>query len=121
DLETVEEGDLVLVGLHLLRMARHELAHEVLGDLVTFLAFDEDFADILVIKITDAALDEVRLFIDAVRRDGFQRQLADIIPEPHEEFIVALDLDLGAGETGGADRSEEHTSELQSRENLVCR
>src|SRR5690606_41440513 len=27
----------------------------------------------------------------------------------------------GAATTGGAARSEEHTSELQSRENLVCR
>src|SRR5690606_40998223 len=28
---------------------------------------------------------------------------------------------VGWGEFGRADRSEEHTSELQSRENLVCR
>src|SRR5690606_34691942 len=28
---------------------------------------------------------------------------------------------LSAGSTGGSARSEEHTSELQSRENLVCR
>src|SRR5690606_40106476 len=35
--------------------------------------------------------------------------------------VLAQDA-VGAGEVGeGAARSEEHTSELQSRENLVCR
>src|SRR5690606_41042805 len=36
---------------------------------------------------------------------------------------VAADPDDGGGDDlrAGADRSEEHTSELQSRENLVCR
>src|SRR5436309_15819489 len=34
-------------------------------------------------------------------------------PEPHVHDEVALLVDMG--------RSEEHTSELQSRENLVCR
>src|SRR5690606_39514943 len=33
---------------------------------------------------------------------------------------IASDLGLKAGDTGRS-RSEEHTSELQSRENLVCR
>src|SRR5690606_41739704 len=30
-------------------------------------------------------------------------------------------IDRGAAQAAGQDRSEEHTSELQSRENLVCR
>src|SRR5256886_5740815 len=31
------------------------------------------------------------------------------------------DLDVGPGRGDGVDRSEEHTSELQSQSNLVCR
>src|SRR5688572_32114848 len=38
------------------------------------------------------------------------------------EFLVELDEDGAAGEGGdGGGRSEEHTSELQSQSNLVCR
>src|SRR2546427_5757846 len=50
------------------------------------------------------------------RRDALQRQRA-----------VALDADghhggeRAGGEEQGAERSEEHTSELQSQSNLVCR
>src|SRR5690606_41250483 len=41
----------------------------------------------------------------------------------HPEFRLGAGLSAGEGPAGGADgvlRSEEHTSELQSRENLVC-
>src|SRR5690606_40092041 len=48
--------------------------------------------------------------------------LAAVDDEPLDRRLHVEDLDLGAA---GADdplvRSEEHTSELQSRENLVCR
>src|SRR5690625_6467321 len=37
--------------------------------------------------------------------------------DPHTDFIVAADVFGGSGAT----RSEEHTSELQSRGHLVCR
>src|SRR5690606_41842485 len=48
--------------------------------------------------------------------------------EPGDKLLIAAD-GLTGGENGGGDgvlprfavRSEEHTSELQSRENLVCR
>src|SRR5690606_39618182 len=49
------------------------------------------------------------------------------IETPRQIAIAnAMALDLGAGKHQGAERkvilrSEEHTSELQSRENLVCR
>src|SRR3712207_6882365 len=43
----------------------------------------------------------------------------------HDEEILAIDPHLGAGplaeQDAVADRSEEHTSELQSRQYLVCR
>src|SRR5207302_2722711 len=42
-------------------------------------------------------------------------RVLDVVPEDPEEEHVAADVD------DSAVRSEEHTSELQSRENLVCR
>src|SRR5690606_41689821 len=52
-----------------------------------------------------------------------------VVQEPVGEAVVLLDAEFDLGEVAGADearaldtvRSEEHTSELQSRENLVCR
>src|SRR5207302_3903292 len=38
-----------------------------------------------------------------------------------DTFVRALDLRTGGAAAVAAGRSEEHTSELQSRENLVCR
>src|SRR5690606_39933116 len=42
---------------------------------------------------------------------------------PYEPFVIPQEIRRGwdARERGGERRSEEHTSELQSRENLVCR
>src|SRR5690606_39475854 len=40
---------------------------------------------------------------------------------PHDRHQVASDLDHAPGVVVLRPRSEEHTSELQSRENLVCR
>src|SRR5690606_41838902 len=65
-----------------------------------------------------------------VRRDG--RARLDALEAVDAGLVTPLDLLVdrdelpGAHETGGVvvsglDRSEEHTSELQSRENLVCR
>src|SRR5690606_40613782 len=48
-------------------------------------------------------------------------RIADIVREYEAvEIVVGLPRTL-RGEKGNAARSEEHTSELQSRENLVCR
>src|SRR5207302_8425829 len=54
---------------------------------------------------------------DGVRLDEVTRGLLD------ERFVVVNDTLVGERETSGVARlrSEEHTSELQSRENLVCR
>src|SRR5207249_7148378 len=60
--------------------------------------------------------DRLEEFLEAMGRD-----------EPHHHEVLGavvhdLVLDVVAEEAGGAgDRSEEHTSELQSRFDLVCR
>src|SRR2546430_10191825 len=57
----------------------------------------------------------------AVHRPGFPR--AEPVPKPPQHFRVVLaELGRWAPDLGGRlPRSEEHTSELQSQSNLVCR
>src|SRR2546427_9248290 len=52
------------------------------------------------------------------------RELGDPIPEYFEGVPISGQPPLISGDDGGreeSDRSEEHTSELQSQSNLVCR
>src|SRR2546430_9167357 len=59
---------------------------------------------------------------EPVRRWGLH-PLVDHAPAPHavEAGPVAPALPTGAGAHGVDERSEEHTSELHSQSNLVCR
>src|SRR5690606_39458780 len=54
-------------------------------------------------------------------RDAFGPRQQDVVP--HEQGLVLVDVARERVEEGPnlLVRSEEHTSELQSRENLVCR
>jgi hypothetical protein len=63
----------VAVGLHVLRMARHEHAHEVLGLAVALLARDQDLVDVLVVEVADGALDQRALLVDQRRRGELAR------------------------------------------------
>src|SRR5690606_39500733 len=61
-----------------------------------------------------------------VEPDHFQRLLADIGLDSADDLLAAAAARLTAAAEGqdalaARFRSEEHTSELQSRENLVCR
>src|SRR3712207_7764808 len=57
-----------------------------------------------------------------VDRRGDDRLIARINPEARDERAVDLqDIEREALEVGQRGRSEEHTSELQSRQYLVCR
>src|SRR5690348_6081660 len=104
DLEAVKQPDLrVAIGLHPLRMARHQRAHERLGGLVALLAFDLHLVDVAGIEVADRALDQIAFFVDQRRRGRFERQVADLVPQPQEVLVVALDLRLRALGTGGAD------------------
>src|SRR5690606_40069540 len=62
-------------------------------------------------RTDDRVVDEAR------RRDGAQRVavLGRVVPQPEGEGQAVAD------HRAAQVRSEEHTSELQSRENLVCR
>src|SRR5690606_41743374 len=57
-------------------------------------------------------------------RDGAGAEVAAVVDDLPLDTGLAMDALLERGEArfaGDAPRSEEHTSELQSRENLVCR
>ena len=97
-----EDRRRVAVGLHHLGVARHQHAHEVLGFAVAVLAGDQDLVDVLVVEVADRALDQAAFLVDEGRGGRLQRQVADVFPQPHQIFVVALDLGLGAALAGGA-------------------
>ena len=87
---------------HVLRVARHQHAHEVVGLAIAVFAGDDDFVDVAPIEIADRALDERAFLIDEGRRRGAQRQFAHALPQPQQIFEVALDLLLGPRRAGRA-------------------
>ena len=97
-----------LVEMHLLRLRRHEHAHEVARLHEALDALDLDAVEILVEHVADGAADEVFLLIDDRGRVRLQRRFADRFPKAQQIFVVALDLGLGALGTGGAD-DQPHT------------
>ncbi len=98
-----EDGLGLLVGLHVLGMARHEHAHEILGLAIGIVAGNQHLVDVLVVEVADRALDQAAFLIDEGGRRRFQREVADVLPQPQEIVVVALDLGLGALGAGGAD------------------
>ena len=90
------------IRLNHLGVARHQHAHEVLGLAVAVLAGDQDLVDILVVEVAHRALDQAAFLVDEGRGGRLQRQIADVFPKPHQIFVVALDLGLGAAFAGGA-------------------
>src|SRR5690606_41089332 len=72
----------------------------------------------------EQVIDRVLGFTDEARSLGLQpgaRLLSAEVVAADEVVASALGLEPGATVLRLARRSEEHTSELQSRENLVCR
>src|SRR5215510_11032970 len=72
----------IAVGLHVLRMARHEHAHELFGLLVGVLAGDQDLVDVLVVEVADRALDQRTFLVDERGRGRLEREIAHRLPQP---------------------------------------
>ena len=120
DLEAVKQPDLrIAIRLYALCMARHQRPHECLGSAVALLAFDLHLVDVARIKIADRALDQIALFVDQGRRGRFERQVADLVPQPQQVFVVALDLGLGPLGTGGADDDAHPLGDLELFEDFL--
>src|SRR5579862_74646 len=83
-------------------MARHEHAHEILGLLVGLGAGNDDFVDVLAVEVADRALDQRAFLVNQLWRRGFERQVAHGLPQPQQIFEIALDLELGAARSRGA-------------------
>ena len=82
--------------LHVFRVAWHDHFHKVFGVAVSALTLNQYFFDIAIIEIADRTFDQIALFIDFGRRDGFQRQFADLFPKTLQIFVIAFDFGLGA-------------------------
>src|SRR6266700_4017036 len=60
-------------------------------------------------------------FNDTATTEIYTLSLHDALPIYHRQRPCEVGLPRSQHQAPGGDRSEEHTSELQSRENLVCR
>src|SRR5690606_40821639 len=81
----------------------------------TLFRSEHEAADEHVMHVRDDEMRVVRLPVEGDDRDHHARQAADDEDEEEAEQVEHRQLQLRPA------RSEEHTSELQSRENLVCR
>ena len=119
DLVLGEERRLVAVQLHVLGAGRHDQPHEVLRDLVALFAVDQDLADLVAAHVPDGAHDQVALLVDLRRSHRLEGQLANLLPEPKQVFVVALDLGLGAAGSGGPDNQARPLRKLQLAHDLL--
>src|SRR2546430_8537817 len=57
------------------------------------------------------------------RSDSGRRRAGGVVRGPNDRRVVRANasMNMGCGERNDPSRSEEHTSELQSQSNLVCR
>ena len=92
DLVPRKQRHRIVVLPDVLGMARHDHLHEVLGRAEAALALDQHFVDLAAVEIADRPFYEVAFLVDLGRRDGFQRQLANLFPKPLEILVVSLDL-----------------------------
>ncbi len=101
-LEAVEQRNtLIFVRLHALCMRRHQHLHEVFGDPVTFVTFDQNFVNIACIKVTDGPFDQISFFINQARCLALKGGFANTIPQTHQIIEVAFNFGLGAFRTCG--------------------
>src|SRR5436309_5724132 len=83
----------------------------------------------LIIVCTKSILSSFFFFIDTATTEIYTLSLHDALPIYHQQHLLQVAIVLGLKNVAPvivvlgphAARSEEHTSELQSRENLVCR
>ena len=94
--KALEQGNRIGIMLHPARMAGHQQLHEITRRAIAIVALDDHFLDIAVIDVADRALDKVAVRMDQRGRGGFQRVLADIVPQAGQIVEVALDFGLGA-------------------------
>ena len=80
----------------------HQHPHELMRRAPARLPVHGDVVDVARIDIADRAFDEAGFLVDHRGGDGFQRVIADVVPEAQQILAIALDLGLGALRPGGA-------------------
>ncbi len=102
------------VGLNLLGLRGHQHAHELAGLAEALFALDHHAVHVLVVHVADGPLHEVLFLVDQRRGDRLQGQVADVLPEPQQVLVVALDLGLGALGAGRAHDQAHAVGHLQA-------
>ncbi len=100
-------------------MARHQHLHERLRRAVAFFALDQHLVDVARIEVADRALDQVAFLVDQSRRGRAQCQLADLVPQAQQVFVVALDLGFRALGAGGAHDHPHAFGDIELFQNIL--
>ena len=100
-------------------MAWHQQLHEVLGGFISVRPLDEYLVNVLIVYVTDSALDQVAVGVDQHRCCATQRTLTDFVPKPGEIIKVALDFRLRARKASGADDATHGGWQSQVRNNRL--
>src|SRR5690606_41401994 len=97
------------------------------GSTMVYLCFDRFFFQVIRRPASSTLFPYTTLFRSVVRRDSRGVHQFGTVGEHFDAWsrLAPYDRPAGSGAEGvgmhAQHRSEEHTSELQSRENLVCR
>src|SRR5690606_7748654 len=71
------------------------------------------------IGITQRSLDQPAFLVDPHWRPRFQRQVPDTLPGFRQELVVALDLCLGAANTGGTHDDCHTVRDVERTDNIL--
>src|SRR3712207_8834199 len=83
---------------------------------------DTATTEIYTLSLHDALPISVEPFVPAAGSSGSpSAELCSTVPENATSLLPAISSSTASGVRSGTSRSEEHTSELQSRQYLVCR
>ena len=115
----LEQRDGIGIGFHPPRMAGHQQLHEGLGGFVARFPFDDHFLDLAIIDVANGALNEIRIRMDHARCAGSHGAFANLVPQAGEIVEIALDLGLGAAETGGADDQPHRFRQAEIADNAL--
>src|SRR5690606_58011 len=103
-----------------------KMAAEILGQQARQTLGEETFVKIPHSEVVESVMNDTNPMVPAlVGLNAFKQRLGAILKKAKEDFAALSPEEIESGDSVVAsslrNRSEEHTSELQSRENLVCR
>ena len=103
DLIARKQRHLVIMALHHFGVRRHDHLHKVFGGAVACFAFNQNLVNLAAVQIADGSFDQIAFFVNGGGSHRFQRQFANLLPQTHQIFVIAVDFGLGALGTRRAD------------------